>query len=340
MLTLIPISVNPSSQTSETPLELVKLIMLNNITQTLNQIPGNRIYLFLIMNFFSVFDRLQFYYYHRQQQTASAEVFLSGINTMALERGSLLQNILNNCENSSSICSSINEVYSGLVEAFDHQLNYTHPDFLEKNPNGIGFFANNLEFFFYELPGCIIIFIILSLIFKALFNHRISKHLRKYSLYGTILFVIYEGNAEQFAFYFFMECQNLFSRTFSHKLAHIFMINFFFLLIVFAVGGLIFLRFHYKKLVKYMAEDSKAITLDALLLEALERSLFPIIFGSIHSLFLENLGLQSIILGAVEVAYFGSKLYSLRQNVSKYRFKILMLALTSILRMGFITTFY
>jgi hypothetical protein len=85
----------------------------------------------------------------------------------------------------------------------DQQVNYTAADILSKNPNGLSFFSNNLDFFFYELPGSILIYLILSLIFKMLFNYRVSIFLRKYSLYGLILMVIYEGNVEQFSFYFF-----------------------------------------------------------------------------------------------------------------------------------------
>lgn len=62
---------------------------------------------------------------------------------------------------------------------------------MEKNDKGIGFFANNLDFFLYELPRSILIYVVLSLIFRALFNYRISKYLRKYSFYGILLLIIY-----------------------------------------------------------------------------------------------------------------------------------------------------
>lgn len=99
-----------------------------------------------------------------------------------------------------------------------------------------------------------------------LFNHKISKFIRKYSFYGILLLVIYEGNVEQFSFYFFTECRNLFSINFKHKLVRIFMLLFFFLLLVFTVGGLVWFKFHYKKLVKYFMEDSKTTSLKAITL--------------------------------------------------------------------------
>ena len=106
-----------------------------------------------------------------------------------------------------------------------------------------------------------------SLAFHCLFNFRVSRYIRKYSLYAILIFIIYEGNVEQFAFYFFTECKNLFSINFTHKLANVFMIYFFFLLVVFSVGGLLFFFFHYRKLVKYFMEDSKSYTLKAVFLE-------------------------------------------------------------------------
>lgn len=92
---------------------------------------------------------------------------------------------------------------------------------------------------------------LLSIIFKLLFNYRVSLLLRKYSFYGTLLFIIYEGNVESFAFFFFAECRNLFSVDFVHKLANVFMVYFFFLLIIFVIGGMLWFTYHYKKLTKY-----------------------------------------------------------------------------------------
>lgn len=42
---------------------------MNQLTLILNKIPGNRIFLFTLTNFMLTFDRLQFYYFHRQNLT-------------------------------------------------------------------------------------------------------------------------------------------------------------------------------------------------------------------------------------------------------------------------------
>lgn len=40
--------------------------MMNNFTTSVNNYPGNRIFLYTITNFMLAFDRLQFYYFHKQ----------------------------------------------------------------------------------------------------------------------------------------------------------------------------------------------------------------------------------------------------------------------------------
>jgi hypothetical protein len=70
--------------------------MLNNITLGLNSVPGNRLFLFILTNFMITFDRLQLYYFHRQNLTYYSEVLLSNANTLVAERGSFLQTSFQN----------------------------------------------------------------------------------------------------------------------------------------------------------------------------------------------------------------------------------------------------
>ena len=118
------------------------------------------------------------------------------------------------------------------------------------------------------------------------------------------------------------------------------MIYFFFILVVFAVGGLVWFKFHYKKLLKYFLEDSKTTTLEAIILESLERSIFPLFFGFVHAIFIENLLCQSIILGVIEAIYLCFKVYGLRSYSTRYKFRVVMLAFSSLLRMVLIITLF
>ena len=145
---------------------------------------------------------------------------------------------------------------------------------------------------------------------------------------------------EQFAFYFFSECQNLFSINFTHKLGNVFIIYFFFVLVVFSVGGLVFFFYHYRKLIKYFLEDSKETNMTALLLESLERAIFPLLFGCVHALFLSNLFTQTIVLFCVEALYLTARVYALLSIVPIYKFKVAMCLITSLIRLCFIGTFY
>lgn len=229
--------------------------VLNNLTTTLNKMPGSRVFFHTLSGNMLTFDRLQFYYFHRHNLSVYSFILLSDINALAFERGSVIQGALQDCSN--DLCKSINGLYDDMVTGLNYKQNYTDSFILSRNEEGLGFFANNLDFFFYELPFSFIAYLILSLAFRTLFNYRISKYLRKYAFSGIFLFIIYEGNVEQFAFYFFSECKTLFSINFSHKIANVIMIYFFFLMLVFSIGGLLWFFYHYRKLVKYFMEDSK-----------------------------------------------------------------------------------
>ena len=311
---------------------------MNAITKAINSIPANRMIFYSVMSFMITFERLQFYYYHRQNLTESSTALLSNIDTMVQDRGQLPQTILENCD--ASICKLYMDLYNNLLVVLEKKQSYTDNFMKSRNPDGLGFFTNNLDFFFFELPVAFLLYGIFALIFRLLFNYRISKYLRKYSFYGIFLFLVYEGNVEQFAFYFFTECRNLFSANFSHKIANVVIVYFFFLMVVFSVGGLLFFTFNYRKLVKYFLEDSKESNIEAVVIESLERSIYPLVFGCTHALFIDNLALQTIVLAMVELSYFLSKVYALRSVTPTYKFKVCMLLTTSFLRLIFITTFY
>ena len=91
---------------SEPLLAVIENAVLNNATKILNKLPGSRIYFSTILSFLSTFDRLQFYYYHNQNFSSYSKLLLSTINTFALEKGSVVQNFISNCD--SSLCVTAN----------------------------------------------------------------------------------------------------------------------------------------------------------------------------------------------------------------------------------------
>ena len=80
--------------------------------------------------------------------------------------------------------------------------------------------------------------------------------------------------------------------------------------------------------------------MEAILIESLERSVYPLVFGAVHALLLDSLGVQTIVLGIIELCYLSARIYALRSVTSKYRFKVSMFLVSSLMRMGFILTFY
>jgi len=72
----------------------------------------------------------------------------------------------------------------------------------------------------------------------------------------------------------------------------------------------------------------------------LERSVYPFLFGSIHALFLDSLALQTLLLGIIETFYFLTKVYAVRSKIPNSKIKLVLLLISSLLRMGFIASFY
>jgi hypothetical protein len=138
------------------------------------------------------FDRLRFYYFHRHNLTYYSNILLSNVQNFALDQGSLSQDAINSCE--AQMCTSVTNLYDRMLENVDYKKNYTDSFIYERNPSGLGFFANNLDFFFFELPSILLTYLALSLLFRLTFNFRISKYVRKYSFYGTFFLILYEGN--------------------------------------------------------------------------------------------------------------------------------------------------
>ena len=118
------------------------------------------------------------------------------------------------------------------------------------------------------------------------------------------------------------------------------MLLFFFVMLVFSVSGLTLFFVHYKKLVSYFMEDCKIISLKAIMLESCEKSIFPLLFGGVHALLIDNILIQTITLGGIEFSYFIIKLLTLRSEATKFRFKVILYSFTSLLRLTLIITFY
>ena len=136
----------PLANITET-LQTLEYPMVNYLIETTNKIPGNRVFLRSLTDHMITFDRLRFYYFHKQNLTYYSASFLSNINTLGLNQWSLCQDLVQSC--TSNMCTTYNNAYNNILESLNHKDNYTDAFIFKRNPSGLGFFANNLDFFFY-----------------------------------------------------------------------------------------------------------------------------------------------------------------------------------------------
>jgi hypothetical protein len=154
------------------------------------------------------------------------------------------------------------------------------------------------------------------------------------------LVLVYEGNIEMFTFYFFSECRSFFSSCFGHKLANVFILYFFFLMLVFSFVGFFFFLCLYRRLAKYFLEESKKTNMEAVVLESFERAVFPLVFGCFHAVLIDDLAVQTLVLFLVELGYLAVKVFALRSRTPRSKFKGGLFFVTSLLRLTFIVTFF
>jgi hypothetical protein len=73
---------------------LLEALMNNKFNSFMNAIPGSRIFFTYLMGYYINFDRLQLYYYHKQNFTEYATIFLYAIYLLKQQQGSLVQELL------------------------------------------------------------------------------------------------------------------------------------------------------------------------------------------------------------------------------------------------------
>lgn len=176
-------------------MQFVNKSLVNQITVTLIQTPGSRIFFGDVMSFFVNFDRLQFYYYHHRNYSEYSNVLLEEINTLNNLKGSLFLNFYE------AFSSNISNRIDTFFQTLDYKYRYSSDITLGRNVNGGGFVNNCYSVFVFSIPGAIFIYIVMLLLFKAWKNRPISRLFRKYSFYGLLFPFIFEGNIESLTYY-------------------------------------------------------------------------------------------------------------------------------------------
>ena len=63
---------------------MIEKVINNRLTLYANEIPGDRIFLRAFTDHMITFDRLRFYYFHRQNLTQYSTIMLSNINKLKI----------------------------------------------------------------------------------------------------------------------------------------------------------------------------------------------------------------------------------------------------------------
>jgi hypothetical protein len=179
---------------SDETANLIQSALGNSFTAGLVQLPGSRILFGDLMSFSINFDRLQLYYYHNRNYSLYSNILLEYINEMDNLKGTLISSLYE------LIRQNASENINNLFLTMDYKLPYSSST-MTKNANGSGFLINNYNIIIYNIPGTIILFIILQFFFKLLKEKKVLKFVRKFCFIGIFFQMIYEGNIEQLIFY-------------------------------------------------------------------------------------------------------------------------------------------
>ena len=97
----------------------------------------------------------------------------------------------------------------------------------------------------------------MNLLFKLLFNYKVSKLIRPFSFWGYIGLIMMDGNLQIVFFLMFSQDKLLFSLDFSDKVQNFLSNIVFFLFLWFSVASYFMYYSLYKKLAKYLLGNSK-----------------------------------------------------------------------------------
>lgn len=98
-------------------------------------------------------------------------------------------------------------------------------------------------------------FFMLRIIFRFLFNFKISKVLRPFSFWGYLGLIMVDGNLQFFFFLFFSQHKLGFSFNYFQKMLNILNYFFFFICLWFTFSCYLLFYISYKKLAKYFYDN-------------------------------------------------------------------------------------
>jgi hypothetical protein len=140
--------------------DLINSTFMNDFVVIMSQIPGSRAILTDLMSFFVNLDRLQFYYFDNRNYSQYSHTLLDKINNLNDLKGLFFRNIIEHIN--PEVANSIDSFFSSI----DYKKGFTPNIILDRDEDGRGFISNCYPFLVYNLPGTVITYVALFIVFK------------------------------------------------------------------------------------------------------------------------------------------------------------------------------
>jgi len=288
----------------------------NPIIQLMNSLPGSRVLLSSLMSFFFNLDRFQFYIYHRRNYTYYSKLFLNLVSQFQNEKALLYRKIFQKF----SIINSTVTSFGAWLNSLDYKQKRTDQRFLNIDATGEGFMANSSEFFINSLISNLIIGFAACILFLLFKKYKASKIIKKFSISGFILLLIFSGNIEYLTFFVFREFECFFSTDFVHKIVNLFIVLFFFLVIFVSISLLFWCKPIYKKLIKYMTAEYQS-NMNGIIAKTVDQGIVCLLFGATHGILLNFPKIQLFTLLIFEVSWLCCKSFAISLHSYKFKFR-------------------
>lgn len=148
---------------------------------------------------------------------------------------------------------------------------------------------------FLDLPITLVTFLVGYVIFRLLFNSRLSLIFRSYSILGCFVYVVLDGKIEMATFYFLSSALLLTSTSFRGKAETVVIVMYYFVLFVLVTASVLLYRVFYGKLLKYVYDNCKKPGVESFHIW-INYSLYNVLLGSVHRILLESPLMQLYVL--------------------------------------------
>ena len=149
----------------------------------------------------------------------------------------------------------------------------------------------------------ILLYFAIKILFKFIFNYKISSYLRPMSFNACIVVSLIEGNIEQFSFWGSRNFKYMFHNNFTEKIFSVFVAIFVYFVVFYTFAGYFLMRYQYGRLFRYFLNNMYRIS-GASWISSLIFCVRPFVAGCIHSLLYNDNSLQLFLLGLLDFIVF------------------------------------